>query len=100
MHSMFPLFCNFRNGKSYKIRGTLQNKGTQNKGPPTVGDTHQKILISLRIIYNIIHHTYKIVHINNLLIESPGNFKLRKLKRINTDIIELARMRVINIETL
>ena len=36
MHSMFPLFCNFRNEKSYKIRGTLQNKGTQNKGPPTV----------------------------------------------------------------
>ena len=33
---MFLLFCNFRNGKSYKIRETLQNKSTQNKGPPTV----------------------------------------------------------------
>ena len=22
-----PLFCNFRTGKSYKIKGTLQNKG-------------------------------------------------------------------------
>ena len=34
MHSMFALLCNFRNGKSYNIRGTLQDKGAQNKGPP------------------------------------------------------------------
>ena len=40
MHTMFPLFCNFRNGKSYKIRGT------QNKGPATV-------VFNLRILYSI-----------------------------------------------
>ena len=33
---MYPLFCTFRNSKSYKIRGTLQNKGVQNKGYRTV----------------------------------------------------------------
>ena len=36
MRSMYPLFCTFRNPKSYKIRGTLQNKGLQNKGYRTV----------------------------------------------------------------
>ena len=24
---LYPLFCTFRNRKTYKIRGTLQNKG-------------------------------------------------------------------------
>ena len=33
---LYPLFCTFRNPKSYKIRGTLQNKGVQNKGYRTV----------------------------------------------------------------
>ena len=32
MESKFPLFFNFRNGKSSKKGKLLQNKGTQNKG--------------------------------------------------------------------
>ena len=30
MQSIFPLFWNFKNGKSYKIRGTLTQKGFKN----------------------------------------------------------------------